>query len=130
MKILLLEDNNRLNNSIVKRLKLKGYKVDSFTDGNQALHCAFDGYDCFILDINVPSIDGVTILKEIRENDKNIPILIISSNISSFGNVKRIFSRFFKCYFLRKGYKEGRYGFFIALCAGLYPIWSYLKAKK
>jgi len=81
MKILLLEDNNRLNNSIVKRLKLKGYKVDSFTDGNQALHCAFDGYDCFILDINVPSIDGVTILKEIRENDKNIPILIISSNI-------------------------------------------------
>ena len=46
------------------------------------------------------------------------------------GNVKRIFSRFFKCYFLRKGYKEGRYGFFIALCAGLYPIWSYLKAKK
>ena len=46
------------------------------------------------------------------------------------GNIKRIFSRFFKCYFLRKGYKEGRYGFFIALCAGLYPIWSYLKAKK
>ena len=45
-------------------------------------------------------------------------------------NVKRIFSRFFKCYILRKGYKEGRYGFFIALCAGLYPICSYLKAKK
>ena len=49
---------------------------------------------------------------------------------SFLGNAKRIFSRFFKCYFLRKGYREGRYGFFIALCAGLYPIWSYLKAKK
>jgi len=81
MKILLLEDNNRLNNSIVKRLEIKGYKVDSFTDGHEALDNVFDGYDCFILDINVPSIDGINILKEIRENDKNIPILIISSSI-------------------------------------------------
>ena len=81
MKILLLEDNDRLNNSILKRLELKGYKVDSFTDGHEALDNIFDGYDCFILDINVPSIDGINILKEIRENDKNIPILIISSSI-------------------------------------------------
>ncbi|HBN21892.1 MAG TPA: glycosyl transferase [Holosporales bacterium] len=47
----------------------------------------------------------------------------------TFGhNVRRIFSRFYKCYVVRKGYKEGRYGFLIALCAGLYPILSYLKA--
>ncbi len=49
---------------------------------------------------------------------------------SFLGNIKRIFSRFFKCFILRKGYKEGRYGFFIAICAGLYPICSYMKAKK
>jgi len=61
MKILLLEDNNRLNNSIVKRLEIKGYKVDSFKDGHQALRNVCDGYDCFILNINVPSIDGVRI---------------------------------------------------------------------
>ncbi|MDC0933180.1 response regulator transcription factor [Arcobacteraceae bacterium] len=81
MKILLLEDNDRLNNSIVKRLELKGYKIDSFTDGHKALDSIYDGYDCFILDINVPSIDGINILKEIREHDKSIPILIISSHI-------------------------------------------------
>ncbi len=47
----------------------------------------------------------------------------------TFGhNVRRIFSRFYKCYVVRKGYKEGRYGFLIALCAGLYPILSYFKA--
>jgi len=47
----------------------------------------------------------------------------------SFGhNVRRIFSRFWKCYVGRKGYREGGYGFLIALCAGLYPILSYLKA--
>jgi len=81
MKILLLEDNERLNNSIVKRLEIKGYKIDAFTDGNDALHNIYDGYDCFILDINVPSIDGISILKEIRETYPTIPTLIISGNI-------------------------------------------------
>jgi len=81
MKILLLEDNQRLNNSIVKRLELKGYKVDSFEDGLKAIENLYGGYDCFILDINVPSLDGINILKEIRETYKNIPVLIISSNI-------------------------------------------------
>lgn len=43
-------------------------------------------------------------------------------------NLRRILSRFFKCYVTRKGYREGAYGFLIALFAGLYPILSYLKA--
>jgi glycosyltransferase involved in cell wall biosynthesis len=50
-------------------------------------------------------------------------------DIGSFGhNVRRIFSRFYKCYIGRRGYREGRYGFLIALMAGLYPVLSYLKA--
>ena len=81
MKVLLLEDNERLNNSIVKRLELKGYQIDTFIDGNDALEKIYDGYDCFILDINVPSIDGISILKEIRETYPTTPTLIISSNI-------------------------------------------------
>ncbi|SLN70065.1 glycosyltransferase family 2 protein [Oceanibacterium hippocampi] len=53
-----------------------------------------------------------------------------SGDIGTFGhNVRRIFSRFFKCYVSRKGYREGPYGFLIALMAGLYPILSYLKAR-
>jgi glycosyltransferase involved in cell wall biosynthesis len=43
--------------------------------------------------------------------------------------VRRIFSRFWKCYVARKGYREGPYGFLVALFAGLYPILSYLKAR-
>jgi len=43
-------------------------------------------------------------------------------------NVSRIFGRFYKCYWRRKGYREGGWGFLIALMAGLYPIMSYLKA--
>ncbi|MDX9690672.1 MAG: glycosyltransferase family 2 protein [Proteobacteria bacterium] len=43
-------------------------------------------------------------------------------------NIARIFGRFYKCYLLRKGYREGILGFIIAICAGLYPILSYAKA--
>ncbi len=50
--------------------------------------------------------------------------------IGSFANnLRRLFSRFFKCYVRRRGYREGYYGFLIALLAGLYPILSHLKAR-
>jgi len=48
---------------------------------------------------------------------------------STASNVRRLFSRFFKCYISRKGYREGGYGLLIALFAGLYPLISHLKAK-
>ena len=44
-------------------------------------------------------------------------------------NIRRMFSRFAKCYLSRKGYREGAYGFLIALMAGLYPVLSHLKAR-
>ena len=44
-------------------------------------------------------------------------------------NLRRLVSRFFKCYVSRKGYREGGYGLLIALFAGLYPLLSHLKAK-
>ena len=44
-------------------------------------------------------------------------------------NLRRLFSRFFKCYVSRKGYREGGYGLLIAIFAGLYPLLSHLKAK-
>lgn len=53
-----------------------------------------------------------------------------SGDIGSFANnIRRLSSRFLKCYFGRKGYKEGGYGFLIALMAGLFPLISYLKAR-
>ncbi|MDR3517227.1 MAG: glycosyltransferase family 2 protein [Azospirillaceae bacterium] len=53
-----------------------------------------------------------------------------SGDIGSYSaNIRRIFSRFYKCYIYGRGYREGPYGFAIALCAALYPILSYLKAR-
>jgi glycosyltransferase involved in cell wall biosynthesis len=51
-------------------------------------------------------------------------------DIGSFGhNLRRILSRFWKCFISRRGYREGAWGFLIALCAALYPILSHLKAR-
>jgi glycosyltransferase involved in cell wall biosynthesis len=53
-----------------------------------------------------------------------------SGEIGSFGNnLRRMLSRFWKCFIARRGYREGAWGFLIALCAALYPILSYLKAR-
>lgn len=80
MNILLLEDNKKLNQTITKRLKLKGYKVDSYLDGNEAFNSITEGFSCFILDINVPNIDGIKILKKIREFYDEVPVIIISAS--------------------------------------------------
>lgn len=48
---------------------------------------------------------------------------------STAANVRRLVSRFFKCYVRRGGWREGGYGFIIAVCAGLYPLLSHFKAK-
>ena len=81
MKVLLLEDNKRLSNLIIEALEEKNYKIDWFEDGKEALKAIYNGYDCFILDINVPGVDGLTLLKELRDMNKTTPAIIISANV-------------------------------------------------
>ncbi len=81
MKILVLEDNERLANLIVEALEQKKYHATLFTDGKKALKAIDNGFDCFILDINVPGMDGISLLKEIRTMDAHTPAIIISANI-------------------------------------------------
>ena len=81
MKVLLLEDDKTLSGVIKKGLEKEHYTVDCFFDGELALESISNGYSCFILDINVPSLDGISVLKNIRDYlGMNIPIIIISSN--------------------------------------------------
>ncbi len=80
MKILVLEDNERLCSLIENALLKEGYRVDTFHDGEEAHDSLANGYQCFILDINVPSLDGISILESIRLYYSNVPVVIISSN--------------------------------------------------
>lgn len=80
MKILVLEDNERLSNLIKTTLEKENFNVDIYFDGEEALNVLNNGYHCFILDINVPSLDGISILEAIRAYNKTVPVIIISSN--------------------------------------------------
>ena len=80
MKILVLEDNERLSNVIKQTLNHECYCVDCYNDGEKAFEVLENGYNCFILDINVPNINGNTILQSIRQNHPTVPIIIISSH--------------------------------------------------
>jgi DNA-binding response OmpR family regulator len=80
VKILVLEDNERLANLIKITLDQEGFKADVFYDGEEALNAINNGYHCYVLDINVPSVNGISILDMIRLYHKNVPVIIISSN--------------------------------------------------
>jgi DNA-binding response OmpR family regulator len=81
MKIFLLEDNKTLNEAIKLKFELKGYKVSSYECGEEAFNNITNGFSCFLLDIHVPNIDGINILKKIREYYDNVPVIIISSTV-------------------------------------------------
>lgn len=80
MKILLLEDETDLSNILAKGLRRSGYAVDAVYDGEEGLYnYELNEYDLIILDLNLPSMDGLDILRHIRKNDKKTKILILSA---------------------------------------------------
>lgn len=80
MKILLLEDELHLRQNIKKFLTLKGYEVDDFENGAILLDNANpNDYDCMILDVNTPEVDGFEVLEYIRNNKILTPAIFISA---------------------------------------------------
>lgn len=80
MKILLLEDNETLADGIHKKLKESGFIVDLFYDGEDGLYSLKTSlYDLLILDLGLPNIDGIDIIKYLRSERENLPILVISA---------------------------------------------------
>jgi len=80
MKILLLEDELHLRQNIKKYLTVKGHVVDDFENGELLLEQANPtDYDCMILDVNTPEIDGFELLEYIRMNNISTPALFISA---------------------------------------------------
>ena len=80
MKLLLVEDEAMLAEATAQILKKQGYLVDIAEDGEYGLDCLVSGvYDIAILDIMLPKKDGLTILKEAREEGIEIPILMLTA---------------------------------------------------
>lgn len=85
MRILLLEDEFILQESIEEFLISKNYMVDSFDNSNDAFDAIFSkSYDLLLLDVNVPGEwDGFTLRKELANENKNIPTIFVTSMSSA-----------------------------------------------
>ena len=80
MRILLVEDSNRLRDAVAKGLRESGYAVDATGDGNDGLWMAQENsYDVLLLDIMLPGMDGLTILEKIRDGGKQTPVLFLTA---------------------------------------------------
>ena len=80
MKILLLEDDVALNRAIKKVTQLDNHTTTSYLDGQDVLDSLSENYDLYILDINIPNINGLELLSLIYTKDNNSKVIIISSN--------------------------------------------------
>ena len=80
MRILVVEDDRDLNRQLGEALKEAGYVVDAAFDGEQG-HFLGDTepYDCVVLDIGLPQMDGVTVLENWRREGRDMPVLILTA---------------------------------------------------
>lgn len=81
MRILIIEDETELLETLAKGLSLKGYAVDQAENGTAGYRLAADeAYDLIVLDLNLPGMDGFEILKRLRAERPETKVLILSAN--------------------------------------------------
>ncbi len=80
MRILLVEDSPTLVRSLVRALRHAGYVVDTAGDGEEGLTAIeMDGYDAIVLDIMLPKLDGLTVLRRLRAAGKKTHVLLLTA---------------------------------------------------
>jgi len=80
MRVLLVEDDARTADFIVKGLKQAGYAVDRAPDGQEGLHLlSTESYDAAIVDIMLPKMNGLLLIERIRQEGRTTPVIILSA---------------------------------------------------
>jgi len=80
VKLLIVEDELSLQKALCKGFAKLGYAVDAAGDGEEALERYYSSfYDVIVLDLNLPKLDGIEVLKEIRKEDPETRIIILSA---------------------------------------------------
>ena len=83
MRLLLVEDDSKIALFIKKGLKEEGFAVDHAEDGNDGLHLAlYEPYDLAIIDLMLPGLDGLSLIRQLRESGSSVPVLILSARRS------------------------------------------------
>jgi two-component system, OmpR family, copper resistance phosphate regulon response regulator CusR len=80
MRILVIEDEPRILGFLVRGLEAEGFSVDAACNGNDALKRARrDAYDLVLLDLLLPGLDGLSVLRELNRSDPDLPVVIVSA---------------------------------------------------
>ncbi len=88
LSILLVEDEENLHDALKLNLELEGYEITSAYDGSQALQRIQQEYfDLIIMDVMLPEVDGITVTENIRLQNNEVPILILSAKDTSADRV-------------------------------------------
>jgi len=83
MHILVVEDEKKVASFIQRGLEAAHYSVDVAHDGEAGLHRLLEGeYDLVILDVMLPKLDGLSLMKEIRSQQLNVPILLLTARVT------------------------------------------------
>jgi DNA-binding response OmpR family regulator len=80
MRILVTEDEPRIRAFVTRALEAEGFSTDGAADGEEALRFARrQRYDLFVLDLLLPRIDGLAVLRELRHGNPDVPVVILSA---------------------------------------------------
>jgi two-component system OmpR family response regulator len=89
MRLLLVEDDVKIAQFVVNGLKEAGFAVDHAANGEDGLHLALtEPYDIAVVDLMLPKLDGLSLIEEVRRNNINVPVLILSAKRSVDDRVK------------------------------------------
>jgi len=80
MKILIVEDNDRLRKSLLEYLRDEGFAADAAGDGEEGLYKAMNwDYDAIVLDVMMPKLDGFEVLKKLRTAGRKCPVIMLTA---------------------------------------------------
>src|SRR5210317_104212 len=89
MRILLVEDDDKIASFIVKGFKAEGFAVDHAADGEDGLHLALtEPHDAAIIDLMLPKLDGLSLIEQMRREKIRTPVIILSARGSVDDRVK------------------------------------------
>lgn len=89
MRLLIVEDEQALVKPVKKFLEKKGFAVDTTDNGKDALEYAVETqYDCILLDLNLPEIDGITVANTLRKEEIKTPIIMVTARSQIYNKLE------------------------------------------
>src|ERR1700722_14393370 len=94
MRVLVVEDDAKIASFVVRGLKQAGYAVDHAPDGETGLALAEStGYDAAVVDVMLPGLDGISLVRRLRSAGRQVPVLLLSARGAAEVRVKGLEAR-------------------------------------